>query len=206
MLKNTKFLYSVIAVLTAVCIVLGIHITKDFEMMLNNRYFLIFYTGTSFDIISNNAKEALECEYKTEEFENNLAKIKNSLETLTQRIEFIFTFYPHNYNVVNSVNDFISYSPSGTSFEPYSLDFVLSELANEAETIENYYKENGNLTEEHIKWLESISSASDELIEELYYTNKEGELELSDKYYKEDKEFCNLISEFLEKMYSVSIS
>jgi hypothetical protein len=78
-------------------------------------------------------------------------------------------------------------------------------LVYEAEMMISYYEENGNLAEEHIKWLETLSSSADELINELFFENNEGHLELKEIYYKKDKEFCRKLGEFLNKMEPVSL-
>lgn len=205
MLKNTKFLYCIIAVLLTVCILCGIHIAKDYKMTQDNRYLLVNHIAAHIDAASAYSKEVLSYEYKTDDFDSSLAWTKNSLELASQKLEFLSTYYPHSYNIITSYRDFIFYSNPDSSFYPYSLDWLLSGLVYEAEMMINYYEENGNLKDEHILWLETLSSSAEEFIEEVTYEDKEGKYHLEKKYYKNDKEFCYSLSDFLDKMYSVSI-
>lgn len=107
--------------------------------------------------------------------------------------------------MITSYRDFIFYSDPDSSFYPYSLDFILSGLVYEAETIIGYYEENGSLKDEHIKWLKNLSSSADEFIEELTCEDEEKKARLEEKYYKKDEMFCTELSKFLDEMYSVSI-
>ncbi|MBQ2794507.1 MAG: hypothetical protein IJF04_00625 [Oscillospiraceae bacterium] len=203
MLKNVNFLYGIIAVLLVICVLCGIHISTDRAMMYENRYFFLYYIGGSIDISSKYAKQTLDNPFGSDSFESGLYWTRNSLESASDKVEFLLKYYPHTYNIVNKTKDFTVYSPSDT-YSPFSLDFVFSGLVNEAEMIIAYYEENGSLKDEHILWLKTLSSAADEFIEELYEEGEEG-LELKEKYYKKDKEFCFALGDFLDKMYVVSI-
>ena len=204
MLKNTKFLYCIIAVLLTVCILCGIHIGEDFSRMYDNRHLLLHRIGVDIYASSEHAKEVLVTfEPGTDSFSSSLAWTKNSLENASQKVDFMLHYWPHTYNIISKNKDFTSYSPD--NFSLYSMDFVLSGLVYEAEMMISYYEENGNLAEEHIKWLETLSSSADELINELFFENNEGHLELKEIYYKKDKEFCRKLGEFLNKMESVSL-
>lgn len=204
MLKNVKFLYFIIAVLLMLCILCGIHIAKDFSGMYDNRHLLLHRIGVDIYASSEHAKEVLTTfEPGTDSFSSSLNWTKNCLENATQKVDFMLHYWPRTYNIIFKSKDFASYNPD--NFSLHSMDFVLSGLVYEAEMIINYYDENGALTEEHIKWLETLSSSADEFIEELFFENDEGRLELKEIYYKKDKEFCRKLGEFLNKMEPVSI-
>ena len=157
MLKNTKFLYSVIALLLIVCILFGIHIAKERSLMYERREHYVATFSAQTEGVLEWIRASLESD-DPEEKSVSLSSAQNYLELLID-IAYVGTYYSFNYNTLLTEKTFFG----GAGMFYYDLTVINDRLT----AIRNDFSENEVLSEDDIEYLECAEEAFAYLFERL---------------------------------------
>ncbi len=197
MLKNTKFLYSVIAVLAVICILMGIHITKDYSMMLESREHLLnkFLIDAS-ELVAWSG-ELLDPETDESTFNTAFAQVEMNLQEISNNFQYLQPPYS-SYNIFLKEKEYQYYAHFGHGFDGYYRDILL---------MEKRYEENGKLSEEDLLYIKTLHDSTDIMLSKLLDENIDDEyyLNVKKEYIIKDDLFSILYQELDEKMKEVAI-
>ncbi|MBQ7874755.1 MAG: hypothetical protein IJ306_06305 [Oscillospiraceae bacterium] len=196
MLKNTKVLYGIISVLLVICILCGIHIVKNYSLLLETREHLLNSFAVNASELYSWTEEILDPDTDEAAFVTAIARIKYCLDKMAERSEYLCPPYSV-YNVLFFEEKYQYYIVADW-FSGYYTDIVL---------MERRYEENGKLSEEDMLWIETLHTATEELLDELLGENIDDEyiLNVKNEYIKKDDLFSILCYNFNEKMEEVAI-
>lgn len=97
MLKNVKFLYSVIAVLLVICVLMGSHIYIERNIMYEKRAHYVYTVVAQTEGVCGWLSSSLEENISAEEIHSAVSNAKNYLEALIDTAHFA-TYYSFYYN------------------------------------------------------------------------------------------------------------
>ncbi|MBR3953393.1 MAG: hypothetical protein IKJ82_07315 [Oscillospiraceae bacterium] len=157
MLKNTKFLYAVIAFFLVVCVLCGIHIAKERSLMYEKRTHYVQTFSAQTEGVLEWIRSALESD-DANDISNSLAAAQNHLDSLID-IAYVGTYYSFHYNTLLTEKTF--FGSAGMFY--YDL-MVIDERFGE---IQNRLSENKTLSEEDIEYLEYAEEAFTYLFERI---------------------------------------
>ena len=197
MLKNTKFLYCIIAVLLTVCILCGIHIIKDFSMMYESREHLLNSFAIDASELVAWSGELLNSENDKATFDIAFSQVKMNLSEVYGHFNYFKPPYGL-YNIFLKEKQYQYYAVFGYSFEGYYTDIVL---------MEKRYEESGKLSEEDLLYIKTLHDSMEYMLSKLLDENSNTEylLNVKKEYIKNDDLFSILYQELDEKMKEVAI-
>ena len=143
MLKNTKFLYAIIAVLTTVCILMGIHIAKERSLMFEKRMHYVTTFSAQTEGVLEWINTALESD-DPKEIYSSVAFAQQYLESLIDTA-YVGMYHSFHYNSLLTEKTF--FGGAGTFY------YDLTVINNQFTIIKNSLSENGALSEKDIEYL-----------------------------------------------------
>ncbi len=157
MLKNTKFLYSIITLLLATCILLGIHITKERSLIYEKRMHYVTTFSAQTEGVLEWIRTALESD-DSDEISVSLASAQNYLEALIDTA-YVGTYYSFHYNTFLTEKTFFG----GAGMFYYDLTVISDRFT----IIRNNFSENKKLSGKDIEYLKYAEEAFAYLFERI---------------------------------------